>query len=170
MENQTGQIHKFEIRGLGKAPFRFVGQTESKFVPAPGVPARPGASCDYCGTAIMECFWIRSSDGKESKVGCDCIRKYGDAGLKKVALGKKAEDRRTKAREKTARDFRELRALLPQILASDAAQVLKSEPHPQQWRAEKGETLWDSLNWFARNAGAKGLRETLKILKLRGLA
>lgn len=169
METQTIKIHKFELAGLGKAPFRFVGQTESKFVAAPGVPARPGSTCDYCGTPIMECYWIRSADGKESKVGCDCILKYGDSGLKKVAQGKRAEKRREQARARTDEKRKTLPEMIRAILASPAGLELKNEPHPHAWRAENGETLWDSYEWFSRNAGAKGLTQVMKELKARGL-
>lgn len=68
-------IHPWERIGLGLAPFAFSHYSESKFVAAPGVPARPGSSCDACGASIMSVFHVTSADGKAFKVGCDCIAK-----------------------------------------------------------------------------------------------
>lgn len=66
-------IHEFEKAGLGKYPFRLTSVTEKKFCACQGAPVQPGSSCDYCGTAIMYEFWVKSSDNKTFKVGCDCI-------------------------------------------------------------------------------------------------
>ena len=74
-------MHVFEKAGLGKAPFKLIGFSECIFKPAPDVPARPGTSCDYCGTGIMTVCHIRGADGKQFKVGCNCVEKTGDAGL-----------------------------------------------------------------------------------------
>ena len=72
--------HAFELAGLGKAPFRFVAFREHK-ITYPDGSVKPGGSCDYCATGIILQFQCQSSDGKLFKVGCDCIRKVGDAGL-----------------------------------------------------------------------------------------
>ncbi len=76
--------HKFEKAGLGLAPFKYAGFELKLYKPAPGVPARAGSSCDYCGNAIARCFWVVSADGRRFKVGSDCIAKVGDAGLNKA--------------------------------------------------------------------------------------
>lgn len=76
-------LHVFERAGLGRAPFKVVGSQELKWQAYPGAPMQPGGSCDYCGTGIMYAVAIRSSDGRNFKVGCDCVRKTGDAGLLK---------------------------------------------------------------------------------------
>lgn len=75
---ETLAIHPWERLGLGLAPFAFAGYSESKFVAAPGVPAKPGATCDACGASIMSVFHVTSADGKSFKVGCDCIAKLLD--------------------------------------------------------------------------------------------
>jgi hypothetical protein len=75
-------IHPFETAGLGRAPFRCVGSYESKYQAIagdPNCPIQPGSSCDYCGQAIMQVFRIKSADGKEFKVGCDCVAKTARA-------------------------------------------------------------------------------------------
>jgi hypothetical protein len=83
-------VHPFEKAGLGKAPFTFTGLQRVTFQAAPGAPVQVGGSCDYCATGIVLHFFIRSSDGKSFKVGCDCVAKTGDRGLiKATKQGKK---------------------------------------------------------------------------------
>lgn len=69
-------MHPFEQANLGKAPFRCTHVTVRWFS-IPGVPGttKPGSSCDYCGTGIAYEYWIKSSDEKTFKVGCDCVLK-----------------------------------------------------------------------------------------------
>lgn len=68
-------LHAFEVAGLGKAPFRYVGCRKNVFVACPGAPPKAGGTCDYCSQGIMyECV-IKSSDGKTFVVGCDCVRR-----------------------------------------------------------------------------------------------
>ena len=76
--------HCFEVAGLGLAPFKIIGFRVMKFQAAPDAPVQPGASCDYCSTAIMYVCDIRSSDGNTFHVGCDCVGRTGDAGLIKA--------------------------------------------------------------------------------------
>lgn len=74
-------MHPFQKSGLGTAPFRCVGVQENVFV-MPGGYAKAGGSCDYCGTGIRWEFLIRSADGKNFKVGCDCVEKtYREYGV-----------------------------------------------------------------------------------------
>lgn len=74
-------LHVFERAGLGKAPFRFVNFSVRKYQACQGAPVQPGASCDFCGTGIMQCCEILSADGKRFLVGVDCVQRTGDAGL-----------------------------------------------------------------------------------------
>lgn len=85
--------HVFERAGLGTAPFRWlrcehrVGPiligTEGGVEHWAGAPGQPMGSCQFCGQGIAECHVIGSADGREFIVGCDCVRKTGDAGLRK---------------------------------------------------------------------------------------
>lgn len=84
METMTTLIHKFEAAGLGVGPFKVVGFEIMKFQACQGAPVQPGTSCDYCGTGIMNVYFIQSADGRKFKVGSDCVAKTGDAGLKKT--------------------------------------------------------------------------------------
>lgn len=81
MNIDTNWIHPFEKHGLGKAPFRCVGYRKAQYQAFPGAPIRAGASCDFCGTAIMHTYEILSADGKRFKVGCDCVDRTKDTAL-----------------------------------------------------------------------------------------
>lgn len=104
------KLHVFEKAGLGKAPFRCVGFFKSVFQAIPGdanCPIQPGSSCDFCGNAIMNVFQIKSADGNVFKVGCDCVARAGDAGLKRVVNAKKAEHEKEL---RTARSLKKIEA------------------------------------------------------------
>jgi len=102
------KVHLFEDRGLGKAPFRYVGMFEipSKALAEQnptaynnamaGMPPGFGiGTCAYCGMPLTYNYLIISADGRKHAVGCECIRKVGDAGLIEVAdKEKRALDRR----------------------------------------------------------------------------
>jgi hypothetical protein len=79
----TGEktMHKFEEAGLGKAPFRITGyyrdvgphyHNDGSMV---GSPGQPMGTCDFCGQGIATCVQVRSADGKNFIVGCDCAEK-----------------------------------------------------------------------------------------------
>ena len=108
------KIHKFELSGLGKAPFRCVGRYS---IPSPTLAEHnPTAynnalaemptgfncgACAYCGTPIMNNFLIKSSDGRCFSVGCECVSKTSDRGLvDKVKSLKREADRAKRAEKK----------------------------------------------------------------------
>lgn len=110
-------MHRFEIAGLGKAPFRCIGFYVSKFQAIPGdpnCPIQPGSSCDYCSNAIMNVYQIRGADGREFKVGCDCVAKTGDAGLRRqISESKRAHEA----------EFRAIRKGKKMIANAESAEV-----------------------------------------------
>ena len=57
------KVHKFEIAGLGQAPYRLVDVVKRVYQACEGAPVLPGSSCDYCGTGIMFEYWLASKDG-----------------------------------------------------------------------------------------------------------
>lgn len=84
--------HKFESEVIGKPPYRLIDVYQ---LPAPslqehnpeaynrgwaGAPFGAG-SCGYCGTGILKNFICRSSDGITFVLGCECVKKLGDAKL-----------------------------------------------------------------------------------------
>ena len=113
-------VHPFEIAGLGRAPFTLEGYSKEvgPRVLADGTqvgaPGQPMGTCAYCSRGIAHVFQIRSSDGVESGVGCDCVLKLDREDNKLVSAVKKAkllldrQARQLKAQEK-ARLAREKR-------------------------------------------------------------
>lgn len=97
--------HPFEKALLGRAPFRCVRVEEIVHM-GPNGHSRAGSSCDFCGTSIRWVFFIHSSDGKEFKVGCDCVAKTHDANLKnevaKARREHKAEVKRSEIRQRAS--------------------------------------------------------------------
>jgi hypothetical protein len=79
-----GWVHPFERAGLGKGPFRCIGMTENWYPLGDGT-SKPGGSCDFCGTGIAYQYLIRSSDGKQFKVGIDCVGRTRDTQLEEQA-------------------------------------------------------------------------------------
>lgn len=79
--------HVFEISGLGKAPFYLSAPDESNSC----------FFCEHCGTILKNRYFVKSSDGKVSVVGIDCLKKTDDSGLidaVKVENKKKKQEQR----------------------------------------------------------------------------
>ena len=154
---ETSQVHRFEVAGLGKAPFQFTGLvTENVFCPPGGTP-KPGGSCDFCSTGIKFEFWVRSADGKEFKVGCDCIHKTGDRGLIQQIS---AAERKLRDLKNAAAKARKVARLAERVEAAKAALPnvrgkLSEQPHPSKYFAEQGRTLLDYVNWCFENRAAE---------------
>ena len=156
--------HRFETAGLGKAPFSCVGVRRNAHANGDGTE-KPGGTCDFCGTGIMYEFVIESADGQRHKVGCDCIAKVGDEGLRKYAerhpewLAMK----RAKEAAKAAKVLAELDALIP-WLESD----FRALPHPMGFKDRQtgvALTRWDWLTFMRNCCGRSGRVTLLRTLK-----
>lgn len=147
------KIHKFELAGLGKAPFRVIGCEEQIFQAAPGAPMQPGTCCDYCGTGIMYVFWITSADGNRFKVGSDCVAKTGDVGLKTVV---DVQVRKMKRETKAKRDAVRIESALENLKDESFRDFLRQQPHPYGYMADKGLTMLDFCEFMFENAGNSG--------------
>ena len=169
MSNKTDIVvevgkHKFELAGLGLAPFRFVGLTDN-VITYPDGTSKAGSSCDYCGTGIRSECWILSADGKRSKVGCNCIEKVGDKGLLR-AFKNSPEFRsakRAKEQAKATTVFENLRALI-----ADNTEQLRALPHPRQFvdrKTGRPLTFLDQVEWLFQNSGRSGRARLLVALK-----
>lgn len=79
------RVHIFEAAGLGVAPFKHVGEVDM---------GRACRSCQYCGTTIRYCEYIRDANGREFFVGNECVHKTGDQGL--VVAARREATRRVK--------------------------------------------------------------------------
>lgn len=162
--NETNiAAHPFEKAGLGKAPFRLVG-CEERSVPA-GLngETRAGSSCDYCSTAIRDCYLIESADGKRFKVGCDCVRKLGRADnrlVTAVANAKKAANAKKNAAKKAIEATR-INAAFARLTDDTLRATLAAKPHPQFADA----TLLAWVEWMGANAGHAGRLAVAKVIE-----
>lgn len=162
-------LHPFERAGLGKAPFAYVGMSEKVYVACPGAPEQPAGTCDYCGQGIRYCCGIRSADGKEFVVGCDCVRKLGRADnrlVTKVEAEMKVIERK-KNRERravqVAKEDQRIAAAFAALDANEAIQeAMKAKPHP---RGLEGRSLLDYVTFLRFNAGHSGCLTTARIIE-----
>lgn len=68
-------VHAFTLSGLGERPFSICSPTDPKAV------ENQCFFCEHCGTTLKNRFFVKSSDGKVSVIGIDCLQKTGDTGL-----------------------------------------------------------------------------------------
>lgn len=161
MKAQQTKMHKFTEAGLGQAPFRVL-KVEYRVGPyiyedpktgittTIGSAGQPMGSCDYCSRGIAECWVIRSTDGKESIVGSACVRKTGDAGLRKIVD-------KHQAKLRVERESKRIEAFLARLAEDQELQaLLESKPHPNNYWASQGKTMLDSVSWLLNNAGHSG--------------
>jgi hypothetical protein len=165
--NEVG-LHVFERAGLGKAPFRFIGAQEVFFQATPDAPRQCGGSCDFCGTGIVTFCFIRSADGREFKVGSDCLRKTGDAGLIKSFTT--SPDQRRKAAD--ARQAKRVRVTAEwDALWADPATEATLAPLTHTWKRWNNtmgtEPLVTHFHTLWKMCGAAGEARLLKALKVR---
>lgn len=152
-------VHKFELAGLGRAPFRFVRVERRVYQACPDAPIQPGGSCAFCGEGLIECYVIRSSDAREFIVGCVCVYKTDDRGL--IDLVKRAANK-AKCEAKHARDAARIEACR-RMLDNDAVwSALEALPHP---RGFAGASLATWCTWMLRNSGARGSIEVCKVVE-----
>lgn len=106
-------VHQWELRGLGKAPFKFKGMrtlpslslaehNPSAYANAlqdcAGIHA---GTCHICGMPIQNNYIIQDADGKIFSVGCECVLKLNeDDNLKDVVKEEKKRVLRVKRQEK----------------------------------------------------------------------
>lgn len=173
----TTSSHPFERRGLGVAPFRFVGMAQQDRCYGElilnraeyektgiRITTKPGGTCDYCGQAIVLVFNVESSDGKRFTVGSDCVLKTADRAI--VDPVKRAVNRATKAKrhEREAAKASELQALLDDETVQAKLAAL---PHPKAGTAPffAGKTFADWVANVRRGAGASGKVRLLKAIR-----
>lgn len=156
----TNTVHPFERVGLGRAPFRFIGMEDQDIAYGQRVIAgrdtgmlvttQPGGTCAYCGQYILNMYNIKSADGRRFHVGSECVNKTGDKGLATAVNKAKREHDRKARNARLDVKWTEARAWLAQPAVRFALALM---PHPQAWRAEKGETHLDMVRWYCAHAG-----------------
>ncbi|CAB4176912.1 hypothetical protein UFOVP1672_62 [uncultured Caudovirales phage] len=157
-------LHVFERAKLGKAPFRVVGYVEKSYQASPDSPKQPGGTCDYCGTAIyLQCL-VRSSDGFEFKVGCDCVARTGDAGLIKSYKNNPQvrAARRAKAKAKDESVAAEWARVIS--MASTEEKLSRIFVQGRPWVPGDQVSLFEDLKRRWSFCGASGRKNLLKVL------
>lgn len=154
------QVHPFERAGFGHAPYRFVGYSRQVYQAAPDAPVQPGTSCDYCGTGIMDVFRVRSRDGVEFKVGCDCIRRVhaefnADIPVDARAAIAQMEREKRDAKRQAAWEKAIARGAAALAILESRPTLFADRPHPNSYFAGKGLTYRDYLT-FLLGSGATG--------------
>jgi hypothetical protein len=182
-DTAPGQIHPFELAGLGKAPFRFDGIEDTSIGAGPDgmvrttihegplagldMHTKPGGSCDFCGHYIVTFCWVRSVDGKRFKVGTDCIAKLDKTVVDPKCLVVKVKRAAAKLRtsKRNAATDRRIAKAIETACRADIATKLFSAPHPNEWRAEKGDSLADWCQWMLLNSGRAGKTKVAKAIE-----
>jgi hypothetical protein len=149
-------VHKFEAAGLGLAPFRFIGietaadraavQTERESA-GQLFTTNYSTSCDYCGQGIQNAYQVQSADGKKFKVGCDCIRKTGDAGLIRFVTEEETAKRRKATAERRRNKWQRQHDLVAAFRAGQC-EALRAIPHP---KGRENATAYDYVQWCIDN-------------------
>lgn len=111
------KMHRWELDGAGKAPFKVVGIFEMpsksllEYNPAAynnqmAMMPRNCAcgSCAVCGSPLTINYIIKDANGKLFPVGCECVRKHGSASLiEKTKALKLKRDREIREQKRLAR-------------------------------------------------------------------
>lgn len=170
--SETQTIHCFEAAGLGKAPFTYEGMVDQDIsygqrnigtIGGVQISTKPGGTCDYCSTYIVNMFRIRSADGKTFKVGCDCLMKTGDAGLIQRVKKDVSEMERKKRAQKKIDKEAVAKAQCEALLSVPAVcGVLAEQPHPSAYFANEGKTKLDWAKYMLENRYYTTLLATLK--------
>lgn len=167
----TSAVHPFERAGLGKAPFRYAGLAAQDLCygeailnraeyekTGVSVTTKPGGSCAYCGTYIVNMYNVRSADGRVFHVGSDCVEKAGDP---KLVGAVKAAARKIAKAKRSATASRVTIELATLIVDDEVRSKLAALPHPKL----AGYTLLDWTEWMVKRSGAAGRAKTLKAIK-----
>ena len=173
MTDQIKKVHPFEIAGLGKGPFKYTGHYEDRgpkktmingVACEVGAPDQPMGACDFCGNGIAYCCTIRSSDGKEFIVGTSCVEKTWHKGHP-IYNAVQKEVRARKKAQTDQRNAEKIAQLKTWLEDPEVRDLLKSKKHPQQWRADQGDTRLEWALWFMKNAGVSGKLKIYRTIK-----
>lgn len=140
MASTETNLHPFERKGLGRAPFRFVAFR------------RESGGCAFCGRSIARSCLVVDLDGREFVVGTDCVRRTcgGDELLAEMDRELKQHKKQEAAARYEAR--RETCWSALQI----APDLLADKPHPVPWRTT--ETLRDEVLRLLRGTQAARMK------------
>lgn len=140
MNPTEADLHPFERKGLGRAPFRFLALR------------RESGGCAFCGRSIARSCLIADADGREFVVGADCVRRTcGGDGLSAEV---ERELKHRKKQETAARHEARREACWSALRAHP--DLLSDKPHPVRWRTN--ETARDEVLRLLRGTQAARLK------------
>ena len=152
--------HVFEAAGCGVAPFRIVGCRE-EFITYPDGTTQASGCCSYCGTGIRNVFIVRDANGREFKVGCDCVEKTGDAGLIK-GYKQNPEYRALQRAKRRAKGDANREAYT--LLLVEHESLLRGANFAPLWNGTVP-TAYDHYTWMLNRCGDAGIGRQLKALR-----
>lgn len=171
---RAGAYHKFDLAGLGPAPYGFLGMTEevcgtdSRGV-SNGAPGQPAGCCDFCGQGIKYVYRFRAANGRVFGVGSDCALAAGDSGMRRVIKDELAKKRREKNEKRRESEYQRdmLRIYTAWSRVDEVSADLALLPHPSGFTdRETGRplTLLNWCEWMMANGGVSGrLRAAMRI-------
>ena len=135
--------------------YRIVGFDVRHYQATPDAPKQPGASCDYCGTAIVNCVLIQErTTGERMVIGTDCAERVGlDAAQVKALMDARYAEIRAEQRAAEADARRAAAAIREAELAGtlgahgtaerfaagcQCPDCLAAAPHGTQWKFREG--------------------------------
>lgn len=159
---ESTTIHPFERVGLGKAPFRYIGQVHQDIAYGEVVhnreewnrtgirhTSKAGGTCAYCGNSILNMFNVKSADGNTFHVGSDCIAKVGGPALA-AKVAKVVASNRKAATDK--RNAEKIAAAVAALARPEVRGALNGQGHPMR----KNASALDYVTWLLANAGTAG--------------
>ncbi len=176
-ERRMGGPRHSKWSHLPDGPWKFIGSESRTFQACPGAPLQVGGSCDHCGTGITDTYIFAAPTGERFKVGSTCVYKMikqGKTDNDVPAALQKAGDAIRHARNKASR----IRAKAKRVTQRAAAVELLDQhraaadaiPHPNKWRADKGDTLADWAAWMLHNGGGPASVQVAERLQKLGTA
>lgn len=157
-------VHPWEARGLGTAPFRYVGAARTvNVIGAMSAVVQPAGSCAYCGAALTYSCYIKDANGAQFTVGDTCVERLWSVDLDRAS--RRVVTQAQKALKKAKRDAQKAResARIEAAMNCDAATrlALEAEPHPTR----DGLTLRDWVGFMFQNAGHTGKLKAARVVE-----
>lgn len=168
--------HPFTRAGLGSAPFKFVGVEVQDLCYGQAIlnraeyeksgialTTKPGGSCAYCGTYIVQMFNVKSADGKTFHVGSDCVAKVApeSPNLAAVVARKVSQIQKLKTASRAAA---KISAAAAALTRSEVCVSLQTVSHPNAFRASNGDTLLTYVEFLMAHAGTVGKLRAAKLI------
>lgn len=165
--------HPFSFT-LGPGPYKYIGfgqihtgETFGARYAGPEMDAGCG-TCQHCGHAIMNIYIVQTGEGKRYGVGSDCIQKVHQAGefdnmstFERELRQHKRDSARIQRKNKAAKIEQEVKSIL---FAHGG--ILATIPHPNQFRANRGDTFQNYTDWYLSTKHTLGgwqiFKKTLK--------